>query len=123
MPLQKTLPEGADSGVYEKLWDMEDLRSFIYDMERKVLPSSAIDKGLKEYKCSECGTVFEAHDIGSHLSQFSFPSRCPHCHGIKTMPACERQQNLYEPLWMMLEAAEKSKTVVDLSKILKGVGF
>ena len=64
----RTSPEGADISVYEKVWDMDELWSFIRDMEQDWdYRGSITDKGTKEFRCTECNTVFKARDIGQLL--------------------------------------------------------
>ena len=120
----RTSPEGADISVYEKIWDMDELWSFIWDMEQDWdYRGSIVDKGMKEYRCTECNTVFKARDIGTgHLpSRYSypFPSRCPNCHHIKTLPIDEKNSEIYKPLWTMLELAEQTRKTREMKKILK----
>ena len=116
----RTSPESGDISLYEKIWEMDELRTFFWDMEQDWLQTgTTVDHGLKEYRCSECGTVFEARNIGHYRAQHPFPSRCPHCHHTKTMPTYETNQHLYEPVWKMLELAEQTKKARETKKILK----
>jgi len=122
----RTSPEGADISVYEKIWDMDELWSFVWDMEQDWdYRDSTFDKGMKEYRCTECNTVFKAHDIGTvHLPSrhsYPFPSRCPNCHHIKTIPTDEKNIEIYKPLWTMLELAEQTKKAREMKKLLERV--
>ena len=126
----RTSPEGADISVYEKIWDMDELWSFIQDMEQEWdYRFSPVDNGLKEYRCTECGTVFKARDIGhyswsdSFRSLNPFPSRCPNCHQMKTLPVDENNIEIYKPLWTMLELAEQTKKARELKKTLEKIAF
>ena len=63
----KTRPENGDISLYEKIWEMDELRTFFWDMEQDWLQTgTTVDHGLIEYRCTECGTVFEARDIGHY---------------------------------------------------------
>lgn len=126
----RTSPEGADISVYEKIWDMDELWEFIQDIEHDWdYRRSTIDNGLREYKCTECGTVFKARDIGHYSWQDSFrspnpfPSRCPNCHQMKTLPVDEKNIKIYKPLWTMLELAEETKKARRLKKLLEKIAF
>ena len=116
----RTSPESGDISLYEKIWEMDELRTFFWDMEQDWLQTgTTVDHGLKEYRCSECGTVFKARDIGHYRAQYPFPSRCPHCHHMKTMPTSQTDQQVYEPVWKMLELAEQTKKARKTKRILK----
>ena len=116
----RTRPESANISVYEKIWEMDELRTFFWDMEQDWLQTgTTVDHGLIKYRCSECGTVFEARDIGHYRMRHPFPSRCPHCHHMKTMPTSETDQQVYEPLWTMLDLAEQTKKARETKRILK----
>ena len=124
----RTSPEGADLSVYEKIWDMDELRSFVQDIEQDWdYRRSTVDNGLREYRCTECGTVFQGRDIGhfswmdSFRSLNSFPSRCPNCHQMKTLPVDEKNIEIYKPLWTMLELAEQTKKARERKKLLEKV--
>ena len=124
----RTSPEGADISVYEKIWDMDELWSFIQDMEQDWdYRRSTVDNGLKEYRCTECGTVFKARDIGysswkdRFRSTSPFSSRCPNCHQMKTLPIDEKNIEIYKPLWTMLELAEQTKEARERKKLLERV--
>lgn len=126
----RTSPEGADISVYEKIWDMDELWSFIQDMEHDWdYRCSTVDNGLIEYRCTECGTVFKARDIGHTLWQYPsrspnpFPSKCPNCHQMKTLPIGEKNIETYKPLWTMLELAEQTKEARESKKLLEKVAF
>ena len=126
----RTSPEGADLSVYEKIWDMDDLRSFVQDIEQDWdYRRSTVDKGLREYRCTECGTVFKARDIGrfswmdSFRSKNPFPSRCPNCHQMKTLPIDEKNIEIYKPLWTMLELADQTKEARKRKKLLEKIAF
>ena len=126
----RTSPEGADISVYEKIWDMDELWSFIQDMEQDWdYRRSTVDNGWREYRCTECGTVFKARDIGhytwsdSFRSKNPFPSRCPNCHQMKTLPVDEKNIEIYKPLWTMLELAEQTKEARKRKKLLERVAF
>lgn len=126
----RTSPEGADISVYEKIWDMDELWSFVQDMEQDWdYRCSTVDNGLREYRCTECGTVFKARDIGhtSWQNPFQspnpFPSRCPNCHKMKTLPVDEKNIEIYKPLWTMLELAEQTKKARKLKKALEKIAF
>ena len=116
----RTHPEGGDISLYEKIWEMDELRSFFGDMEQDWLQTGHnADHGLREYRCSECGAVFKARDVGHYRMRHPFPSRCPHCHHTKTMPTSETDPQLYEPLWTMLDLAEQTKKARQMKKILR----
>ena len=126
----RTSPEDADITVYEKIWDMDELWSFIRDMERDWdYRDSSVDHGWKEYRCTECGTVFKARDIGHtswenpFQSSSPFPSRCPNCHQMKTLPIDEKNVEIYKPLWTMLELAEQTKKARKMKKTLEKIAF
>ena len=126
----RTCPEGADISVYEKIWDMDELWSFIQDMEQEWnYRDSTVDNGLREYRCTECGTVFKARDIGHTSWQHPFqspnpfPSRCPNCHQMRTLPVDEMNIEVYKPLWTMLELAEQTKEARERKKLLEKVAF
>lgn len=126
----RTRPENGDISLYEKIWEMDELRTFIWDMEQDWLQTgTTVDHGLIEYRCTECGTVFEARDIGHRSWQNSFrspkpfPSRCPNCHQMKTLPIDEKNSKIYEPLWAMLELAEQTKEARERKKLLEKVAF
>ncbi|MBR5082006.1 MAG: hypothetical protein IKX35_06165 [Bacteroidales bacterium] len=126
----RTSPEGADISVYEKIWDMDELWSFVQDMEQDWdYRCSTVDNGLREYRCTECGTVFKARDIGhtSWQNPFQspnpFPSRCPNCHQMRTLPVDEMNIEVYKPLWTMLELAEQTKKARKLKKTLEKIAF
>jgi DNA-directed RNA polymerase subunit RPC12/RpoP len=126
----RTSPEGADISVYEKIWDMDELWSFIQDMKQDWdYRCSTVDKGMIEYRCTECGTVFKARDIGHTSWQYPsrspnpFPSRCPNCHQMKTLPIDEKNIETYKPLWTMLELAEQTKEARESKKLLEKVAF
>lgn len=116
----RTHPDGGDIRLYEKIWEMNELRLFFWDMKQDWLQTgTTVDHGLREYRCSECGTVFEARDIGHYKMRHPFPSRCPHCHHMKTMPTSEEDQRDYETVWRMLETAEQTKKARKTKRILK----
>ena len=116
----RTRPESEDIGLYEKIWDMDELRTFFWDMEQDWLQTgTTVDRGLTEYRCTECGTVFKAHNIGHYSTQHPFPARCPHCHRMKTLPTSETDLQDYEPLWTMLELAEQTKKAREKKRTLK----
>jgi rubrerythrin len=116
----RTYPKGEDISLYEKIWDMDELSTFFWDMEQDWLQTgTTVDHGLINYRCSECGTVFKARDIGHYRTQHPFPSRCPHCHHTKTLPTSETDQKVYEPVWKMLELAEQTKKAREMKKALK----
>ena len=118
----RTSPEGADISLYEKIWEMDELRTFFWDMEQDWLQTgTTVDHGLIEYQCSECGTVFEARNIGHYRAQHPFPSRCPQCHHTKTLPTSETNQHVYEPVWRMLETTEQTKKAREWKKLLESI--
>ena len=99
-----------------------------WDMEQDWLQTgTTVDHGLIEYRCTECGTVFEARDIGHRSWQNSFrspkpfPSRCPNCHQMKTLPIDEKNSKIHEPLWAMLELAEQTKKARKMKKQLESI--
>ena len=117
----RTSPEGADISVYEKIWDMDELWSFVRDMSQDWdYRQSTVDLGCIDYRCTECNTVFKARGIGSSSSWYPFPSRCPNCHHNRTLPADEKNHKVYEPLWTMLELADQTKAIRETRKVLKG---
>jgi DNA-directed RNA polymerase subunit RPC12/RpoP len=71
---------------------------------------SPVDKGQQEFKCTQCGATFSTIDIRPHPYSASFPSRCPHCQSIRTLPASEEKlARRYERIWQMMELAEKER--------------
>ena len=71
---------------------------------------SPVDKGKQEFKCTQCGTTFSAIDIRPHPYSASFPSKCPHCQSIRTLPTSEEEQaHRYESIWLVMELAEKER--------------
>ena len=62
-----------------------------------------------------------SHDGGTKGNPF--PSRCPNCHQMKTLPVDEKNTEIYEPLWKMLELAEETKEARKSKKLLEKVAF
>lgn len=107
----KTRPTESDKAFYQRLWDVEETASFISHLSINWGPnSSLVDKGKQEFKCTQCGTTFSAIDIRPHPYSASFPSKCPHCQSIRTLPASEEKQaRRYESIWLLMEFAEKER--------------
>lgn len=107
----RTCPTDADKGFYQRIWDMEEAASFISYLSRNWgYNDSLVDKGKREFKCTQCGSTFSAIDIESHPYSASFPSRCPHCQSIRTLPASDEDRiNHYESIWLIMERAEKER--------------
>lgn len=128
---KRSRPTESDKAFYQRLWDMEETASFISHLSINWGPNdSPVDKGQQEFKCTQCGAMFSAIDIMPHPYSASFPSRCPHCQSIRTLPASDEDRiNHYESLWLLMERAEKEreerkngKKKVDLREILGSVG-
>lgn len=108
---KRTCPTNADKGFYQRIWDMEEAASFISYLSRNWgYNDSPVDKGKQEFKCTQCGSTFSALDIEPHPYSASFPSRCPHCQSIRTLPTSDEDRiNHYESLWLLMERAEKER--------------
>ena len=134
----RTCPTDADKGFYQRIWDMEEAATFISYLSRNWgYNDSPVDKGKREFNCTQCGSTFSALDIKPHPYSASFPSRCPHCQSIRTLPASDEDRiNHYESIWLIMERAEKEreerkngKKNVDLKKVFgdslgwEGIGF
>lgn len=128
---KRTRPTESDKAFYQRLWDMEETAMFISHLSINWGPNdSPVDKGQQEFKCTQCGATFSALDIKPHPYSASFPSRCPHCQSIRTLPASDNDRNNhYESIWLIMERAEKEreerkngKKKVDLREILGSVG-
>ena len=126
---KRTRPTESDKDFYQRLWDMEETATFISHLSINWGPNdSPVDKGQQEFKCTQCGAMFSAIDIRPHPYSASFPSRCPHCQSIRTLPASEEEfVRRYESIWPVMELAEKereeSKTeekYVDLKRMVGG---
>ena len=126
---KRTRPTESDKDFYQRLWDMEETATFISHLSINWGPNdSPVDKGQQEFKCTQCGAMFSAIDIRPHPYSASFPSRCPHCQSIRTLPASEEEfARRYESIWPVMELAEKereeSKTeekYVDLKRMVGG---
>ena len=124
---KRTRPTESDKAFYQRLWDMEETATFISRLSINWGPNdSPVDRGQQELKCTQCGATFSAIDIRPHPYSASFPSRCPHCQSIRTLPASEEKlAPRYESIWQVMELAEKereeSKTdekSVDLRKFM-----
>ena len=125
---KRTHPTESDKAFYQRLWDMEETAMFISHLSINWGPNdSPVDRGQQEFKCTQCGTTFSAIDIRPHPYSALFPSRCPHCQSIRTLPASEEKlAPRYESIWQVMELAEKereeSKTDeknVDLRKFME----
>ena len=96
--LPKALGYGGDGNVHLALsinWGAND---------------SPVDKGQQEFKCTQCGATFSAIDMRPHPYSASFPSRCPHCQSIRTLPVSdEKRATRYESIWLLMELAEKER--------------
>ena len=90
---------------------MEETATFISHLSINWGPnSSLVDKGQQEFKCTQCGATFSAIDIRPHPYSASFPSRCPHCQSIRTLPVSdEKRTTRYESIWLLMELAEKER--------------
>ena len=128
---KRTRPTESDKAFYQRLWDMEETATFISHLSINWGSNdSLVDKGQQEFKCTQCGATFSAIDMRPHPYSASFPSRCPHCQSIRTLPASdEDRNNHYESLWLLMERAEKEREErkngekkIDLREILGSVG-
>ena len=108
---KRTCPTDADKDFYQRIWDMEEAASFIAHLSRNWgYNDSPVDKGKLEFKCTQCMSTFSALDIKPHPYSASFPSRCPHCQSIRTLPASDEDRiHLYEGIWLVMELAEKER--------------
>ena len=108
---KRTRPTESDKAFYQRLWDMEETATFIsYLSINWGANDSPVDKGQQEFKCTQCETSFSAIDIRPHPYSSSLPSRCPHCQGIRTLPASEEKlAPRYESIWQVMELAEKKR--------------
>ncbi len=108
---KRTRPTESDKAFYQRLWDMEETASFISHLSINWGSNdSLVDKGQQEFKCTQCGATFSAIDIRPHPYSASLPSRCPHCQGIRTLPASEEKlAHRYESIWLVMELAEKER--------------
>lgn len=124
---KRTCPTDADKNFYQRIWDIEEAASFISYLSRNWgYNDSPVDKRELEFKCTQCGSSFTALDIKPHPYSASFPSRCPHCQSIRTLPTSDEDRiQHYESIWLIMERAEKErkeskneKKKVDLRKFL-----
>ncbi len=108
---KRTRPTESDKAFYQRLWDMEETASFISHLSINWGSNdSLVDKGQQEFKCTQCGVTFSAIDMRPHPYSASFPSRCPHCQSIKTLPVSdEKRASRYESIWLLMELAEKER--------------
>ena len=108
---ERTCPTEADKNFYQRIWDMEEASSFISYLSRNWgYNDSLVDKGKREFKCTQCGATFYAIDIEPHPYSSPFPSRCPHCKSIKTLPTSDEDRiDHYESLWLLMERAKKER--------------
>ena len=108
---KRTRPTESDKAFYQRLWDMEETAAFISHLSINWGPNdSSVDRGQQEFKCTQCGTTFSTIDIRPHPYSALFPSRCPHCQGIRTLPASEEKlARRYESIWQVMELAEKER--------------
>ena len=108
---KRTRPTESDKAFYQRLWDMEETATFISHLSINWGSNdSLVDKGQQEFKCTQCGTTFSAIDIRPHPYSASFPSRCPHCQSIRTLPVSdEKRATRYESIWLLMELAEKER--------------
>ena len=108
---KRTRPTESDKAFYQRLWDMEETATFISLLSINWGPNdSLVDKGQQEFKCTQCGARFSAIDIRPHPYSASFPSRCPHCQSIRTLPATEEKlASRYESIWPVMDLAEKER--------------
>ena len=133
---ERTCPTEADKGFYQRIWDMKEVASFISHLNINWGHNDRpVDKGKREFKCTQCGSTFSAIDIEPHPYSASFPSRCPHCQSIRTLPTSDEDRiNHYESLWLLMERAEKEREEskaetkeFDLKKFFgspwEGIGF
>lgn len=108
---KRTRPTESDKAFYQRLWDMEETASFISHLSINWGSNdSPVDKGQQEFKCTQCGATFSAIDMRPHPYSASFPSRCPHCQSIRTLPLSdEKRATRYESIWLLMELAEKER--------------
>jgi DNA-directed RNA polymerase subunit RPC12/RpoP len=108
---KRTRPTESDMAFYQRLWDMEETATFISHLSINWgYNDNPIDEGQQEFKCTQCGTTFSAIDIRPHPYSASFPSRCPHCQSIRTLPVSdEKRASRYESIWLLMELTEKER--------------
>lgn len=108
---KRTRPTESDKAFYQRLWDMEETASFISHLSINWGSNdSLVDKGQQEFKCTQCGATFSALDIRPHPYSASFPSRCPQCQSIRTLPTSEEKRaSRYESIWLLMELTEKER--------------
>ena len=108
---KRTRPTESDKDFYQRLWDMEETATFISHLSINWGSNdSLVDKGQQEFKCTQCGATFSAIDMRPHPYSASFPSRCPPCQSIRTLPVSdEKRATRYESIWLLMELAEKER--------------
>ncbi len=108
---KRTRPTESDMAFYQRLWDMEETATFISHLSINWgYNDNPIDEGQQEFKCTQCGATFSAIDIRPHPYSASFPSRCPHCQSIRTLPTSEEKRaSRYEGIWLLMELTEKER--------------
>ena len=108
---KRTRPTESDKAFYQRLWDMEETATFISHLSINWGSNdSLVDKGQQEFKCTQCGATFSAIDMRPHPYSASFPSRCPHCQSIRTLPTSdEKRASRYESIWLLMELTEKER--------------
>ena len=108
---ERTCPIKANKDFYQRIWDMEETASFISHLYINWGHNdSLVNKGKHEFKCTQCGSTFSAIDIKPHPYSASFPSWCPHCQSIRTLPTSDNDRNNhYESIWLIMERAEKER--------------
>ena len=52
----------------------------------KLKTITTMIRGMKQFKCDDCGHVFEALDIEWQATAYSTPMSCPKCSSRHTMP-------------------------------------
>ena len=108
---KRTRPTESDMAFYQRLWDMEEAATFISHLSINWGSNDGpVDEGQQEFKCTQCGATFSAIDIRPHPYSASFPSRCPHCQSIRTLPVSnEKRASRYESIWLLMELTEKER--------------
>ena len=120
---KRTRPTESDKAFYQKLWNMEETASFISHLSINWGSNdSLVDKGQQEFKCTQCGATFSAIDMRPHPYSALFPSRCPHCQSIRTLPVSdEKRATRYESIGLLMELAEKERKKDKKEVILKNL--
>lgn len=63
-------------------------------------------RGMKQFKCDDCGHVFKAPDIEWQATAYSQPMPCPKCGSRHTMPKSLFgfvDKGAYRRIWAQME--------------------